>query len=54
MLNQSEQTESDTAINKSIQQCEIWTMGDPDVELAKTHLMDALDEMHYQFEQLEL
>jgi hypothetical protein len=41
-------------ITRSIEQCEVWTMGDPDTEIAKGHLLDALDEMNYQLMQLEL
>jgi hypothetical protein len=49
-----EQTTGHTDITRSLQQCEIWLMGDVDTDTAKTHLIDALDELHYQFEQLEL
>jgi hypothetical protein len=48
-----EQTTGHTQITASLQQCEVWLMGDVDTETAKTHLLDALDELHYQFNQLE-
>jgi hypothetical protein len=41
-------------ITKSLQQAEVWLLEEPDVEIARSHLLDALDEMHYQFEQLEI
>jgi hypothetical protein len=52
MLN--DQTTGHTDITRSLQQCEIWLMGDVDTETARTHLLDALDELHYQFNLLVL
>jgi hypothetical protein len=53
MLTTDQQT-AHADITRSIEQCEVWTMGDPDTEIAKGHLLDALDEMNFQLMQLEL
>jgi hypothetical protein len=44
----------DDTITASLEQCEVWLLGDVDIETAKSHLIDALDEMHYQLNQLEI
>ena len=53
MLTQDQQ-ESHDSITGSLEQCEVWLLGEPDTETAKTHLLDALDEMNYQLQQLEI
>jgi hypothetical protein len=49
-----EQEEAHRDITQSLQQCEIWLMGEVDVEIARTHLLDALDELHYEFNLLDI
>lgn len=50
----TEQTTGHRDITSSLQQAEVWLMGDVDTDTARTHLLDALDELHYEFEQLEI
>jgi hypothetical protein len=50
----TDQQEGHDDISQSLEQCEVWLIQDPDVDKAKTYLLDALDEMHYLFTQLEL